>query len=99
MEFHNEKNLLFISTENLRALINSAVKAALLEHLSQKDRSSKEDQYLSIKDVVKLFHISRPTLTSLVKNNSVRSYRPGGIRRILFIESELREDLKNYPQR
>jgi excisionase family DNA binding protein len=96
MELHANNNLILLSKEQLKALINEAVEAARLEFTTSKNLSVSDIDYISIKEALKIIGISRPTLNKLIKEKIVRSYRPGGIRRIFFVEEELKEDLKNY---
>ncbi|GHA76867.1 helix-turn-helix domain-containing protein [Pontibacter akesuensis] len=99
MDFNGQQNLILLSEENLQALVESSIQRALQKFISLQEHQVNKTEYLSISEVVRLFKLTRPTLNKLVKSNSIRSYRPGGVRRILFIESELKEDLKNYQQR
>lgn len=96
MDLHAKNNLILLSQDQLKALINEAVEAARLEFTTSNGLSVPDVDYISIKEALKVIGISRPTLNKLIKKKVIRSYRPGGIRRIFFVEKELREDLKNY---
>ena len=82
-----------LSPENLKDLIRTT----LVEVMDQKAPKPLEEKYLTRLEVCDKFRISLPTLHQYVKRGILKGNRFG--RRVLFLESDIQESLKEIPTR
>lgn len=83
-------NMIQLTTAELKDLISDAVKNEL-EELKKQLQIPKTEKYLTRKEVMQLFKISKGTLSNWVEAGTLTKYGVGG--RIYFKSSEIEQTM------
>ena len=85
--------LIHSTVEDVSALIRKILQEELAKIALAKDESEENESLIKIEDVVKILHVSKPTIFAWIRKKKIPCHRMGS--RLYFKRSEIMKAMRN----